>query len=84
MTCIIICIKEGRSDLVGQGVGSFIVSFVGNRKAEIACGSASRNLYLEFCWELSEVSLLFSIPFMVYSKLRASLRTFWAVGIKYY
>ena len=41
-------------------------------------------LYLEGCWELSELPLLFSIPFMVYKKVVASLSTFWAVGSKYY
>ena len=39
-------------------------------------GLALLRLYLEFYWELGEVPLLFSIPFMVYEKLRASLRTY--------
>ena len=44
---------------------------------EITAGrSALFGLYLEGYWELGEVSLLFSIPFMVYKKVVQSLSTF--------
>ena len=46
-------------------------------KSEITAGrSALYGLYLEDYWELGEVSLLFSIPFMVYKKVVAFLSTF--------
>ena len=46
-------------------------------KSEITAGrSALYGLYLEDYWELGEVPLLFSIPFMVYKKVVASLSTF--------
>ena len=46
-------------------------------KSEITAErSALYGLYLEDYWELGEVPLLFSIPFMVYKKVVAFLSTF--------
>ena len=54
-------------------------------KSKITTGRfALFGLYLEGYWELGEVPLHFSIPFMVYKKVVRSLSTFRAVGIKYY
>ena len=44
-------------------------------------GPTLQSLYLFGYWDLGEVSIHFSIPFMVYSKLRASLRTYGAIKI---
>ena len=46
-------------------------------RSEITAGGpALLSLYLEDYWELGEVPLHFSIPFMVYKKVVQSLSTF--------